>query len=81
MSENQSFDFLIIADQGSIILTRYQSVLSSKKKEGRTTFYFGKCFLSKNDENYYMGGNIISSLAALLKAGLTEHYVMSGRLG
>jgi hypothetical protein len=50
MSENQSFDFLKIADQGSIILRSYLLVLSLEKKENRTTFYFGK-YVFQNGKN------------------------------
>jgi hypothetical protein len=50
MSENQSFDFLKIADQGSIILRSYLLVLSSEKKEKITTIYFGKYFF-QNGKN------------------------------
>ncbi len=42
MSENQSFDFLKIVGQGSIISRACLLVLSSKKREDKTKFYFGK---------------------------------------
>jgi hypothetical protein len=40
MSENQPFDFLKIAGHGSIIPKPYLLVLSLKKKEDRTMFFF-----------------------------------------
>jgi hypothetical protein len=47
MSENQSFYFLKIAGHGFIIPRPYLPILSSKIREDRTMFFFGKCFFSK----------------------------------
>jgi hypothetical protein len=47
MNENQFFDFMKIAGHGSIIPRLYLPVLSSKKREDRTMFCFGKCFVFK----------------------------------
>jgi hypothetical protein len=51
MSENQSFDFLKIVGQGSIISRAYLLVFSSKKREDKTTFHFGKYFLQNGKKS------------------------------